>query len=588
MLRIKSVSARNFLSVGNVTQAVKFDTNNLTLILGNNLDLGGDGSRNGTGKTTIINALSYGLYGDALEDIKKDNLINKSNAKNMMVTVDFELSGRQYRIERGRRPNVLNFFVDGVGVADNEGQGDSRETQKHIEQIIGFSHTMFKHIVALNTYTIPFLQMRNNDQRDMIEQLLGITEISHKAEVLKERLKETRDQIKEEEIRISAQKSANERIEKSIKDITLRAKAWETQRTKAVADFQRAAAALQEISIEDELEKHVLIVDIVSKEHEFKNLQYQLKHSTDALARGEKSLTKLKSELAASKTGNCHACGQDITGLDTHAQHVKVLEDKINEETAALNPIRESVDRTSKEIFDLGDIPERPSTFYDDVADAHAHKHNLQRLIEQAEDKAKEQNPYLDQIENLKTTSLVEISFDRINDLNYLKEHQEFLYRLLTSKDSFIRKKIIDQNLAYLNHRLAHYLESMGLPHEVRFLSDLSIEIMDLGRELDFAQLSRGERNRLILSLSWAFRDIYESLNHPLNLLCIDELIDNGLDSTGVEMALGVLKKMSRERNRSVFLVSHREELVGRVNSVLMVVKSQGFTEYSTDTEYME
>ena len=171
MLKIKNVTARNFMSVGNSTQAVNFDNCQLTLVLGHNLDMGGDGSRNGTGKTTIINALSYALYGEALTNIRRDNLINKTNGKNMMTTVDFSVGDTEYRIERGRRPNTLKFLVNGQEEADQEQQGDSRETQKEIEKIIGFPHNMFKHLVALNTYSEPFLSMKNNDQRDMIEQL---------------------------------------------------------------------------------------------------------------------------------------------------------------------------------------------------------------------------------------------------------------------------------------------------------------------------------------------------------------------------------------------------------------------------------
>jgi ABC-type multidrug transport system ATPase subunit len=171
--------------------------------------------------------------------------------------------------------------------------------------------------------------------------------------------------------------------------------------------------------------------------------------------------------------------------------------------------------------------------------------------------------------------------------LTDLKEHQDFLLKLLTSKDSFIRKRIIDQNISYLNHRLAYYLDKIGLPHDVKFNSDLSVEITEYGRDLDFDNLSRGERNRLILSLSWAFRDIYESLNQPMNLMCIDELIDSGMDTMGVENSLAILKKMNREQNKNIFLISHKEELVGRVNNVLTVIKEGGFTSYNTDTEYV-
>ena len=181
------------MSVGNVTQAVDLERDNLTLVLGNNVDLGGDGSRNGTGKTTLINALSYGLYGNALTNIRKDNLINKTNAKNMLVTIDFEYNGSQYRIERGRRPNVFRLMRDGIDLNDSvdEAQGEMRQTQTEVDSIIGISHAMFKHVVALNTYTEPFLSMRANDQRELIEELLGITELSRKAEALKEVIKET-------------------------------------------------------------------------------------------------------------------------------------------------------------------------------------------------------------------------------------------------------------------------------------------------------------------------------------------------------------------------------------------------------------
>jgi ABC-type multidrug transport system ATPase subunit len=128
----------------------------------------------------------------------------------------------------------------------------------------------------------------------------------------------------------------------------------------------------------------------------------------------------------------------------------------------------------------------------------------------------------------------------------------------------------------------------MGLPHLVVFQNDLSVEITQLGQDLDFDNLSRGERNRLILGLSWAFRDVWESLYHNVNLLFVDELIDNGLDSIGVENALSVLKGIGRERNKNIFLISHKDELVGRVNNVLKVIKENGFTSYSNDLEITE
>ena len=587
MLKIKNVSAKNFMSVGNNTQAVNFDNCQLTLVLGHNLDMGGDGSRNGTGKTTIINALSYALYGDALTNIRKDNLINKTNGKGMITTVEFEIEGKSYRIERGRRPNVLKLFIDGEDALENEQQGDSRETQKEIEKIIGFPHNMFKHLIALNTYTEPFLAMKNNDQRDMIEQLLGITELSQKAEVLKERQKYTRDSIKEEEIRINAVEESNKRIEKNIAEIDSRSRAWEKNKENKLIELGEKIIRMERIDIDTELSNHKLLTTYKEQRVTLNNLYAEEKRTSTSISRSSKKLQELESNLESAKAGVCPTCEQGTSHLDTHEAYTQELIEKIDKEKEYYTEIEGIMIETTEAIKQFGSVPSDPEVYYSTLEEALEHKHNVETMQTNLETMALDVNPYIEQIEGLKTTGIQEISFEIMNELTHLQDHQDFLYKLLTSKDSFIRRRIIDQNISYLNHRLAYYLDKLGLPHDVKFASDLGVEITEYGRDLDFDNLSRGERNRLILGLSWSFRDIYESLNRPMNLMCIDELIDSGMDSTGVENALGILKKMHREQNKNIMLISHKEELVGRVNNVLTVVKEGGFTSYNTDTEYV-
>ena len=587
MLKIKNVSAKNFMSVGNNTQAVNFDGCQLTLVLGHNLDMGGDGSRNGTGKTTIINALSYALYGDALTNIRKDNLINKTNGKGMITTVEFEIQGKQYRIERGRRPNILKLYIDGEDAVDGEQQGDSRETQKEIEKIIGFPHNMFKHLIALNTYTEPFLSMKNNDQKDMIEQLLGITELSQKAEILKERQKVTRDSIKEEEITINAIEASNKRIEKNITEIESRSRAWDVNKETKITDLGIQIVDKEKLDIDNELSNHREIVTLKEQLANKQTLDTEKKRLQTSVGRSSEKLIKLEKDLLSAKEGVCPTCEQATAHLDTHEAYTKDLEESIETEHQYFADLEQRHKELETALVEYADLPDMPRTVYTTLEEALQHKHNLDTMHSQLQEKAQEENPYVEQIEGLKTSGIQEISFEIMNELTHLQEHQDFLYKLLTSKDSFIRKKIIDQNIAYLNHRLSYYLEKLGLPHEVKFASDLGVEITEYGRDLDFDNLSRGERNRLILGLSWAFRDIYESLNRPMNLMCIDELVDSGMDSMGVENALAVLKKMHRESGKNIMLISHKEELIGRVNNVLTVVKEGGFTSYNTDTEYV-
>jgi DNA repair exonuclease SbcCD ATPase subunit len=237
------------------------------------------------------------------------------------------------------------------------------------------------------------------------------------------------------------------------------------------------------------------------------------------------------------------------------------------------------------ELDDMGPMDSVPKVFYDTLEDALNHRNSVESLKKDLATRTTDVDPYGEQIEDMQQQALQEVTYDVMNELTRLQEHQEFLLKLLTSKDSFIRKKIIEQNLSYLNSRLTNYLDRIGLPHTVVFQPDLTVNIEELGRELDFDNLSRGERTRLILSMSWAFRDVFESLYQPINLLFIDEMIDNGLDTQGVENSLSLLKKMSRDRNKSIWLVSHRDELAGRVENILKVIKENGFTSYNTDVD---
>ena len=593
MFHIKNLTVKNFMSVGNQTQAVDFDQESLTLVLGANLDLGGDdtGARNGTGKTTIINALSYALYGQALTNIKRENLINKINGKAMLVTVEFDKDGNTYRIERGRKPNILKLFVNDNQLKDedseDDSQGDSRETQKAIEQMLEMSHTMFKHLVALNTYTEPFLSMRANDQREVIEQLLGITLLSVKAEALKVLVKETKDAITAEEARINATKIANDNIQKSIDSLNTRSNAWENKKEQDIASLIKSIETLSTVDIVNELSLHAQLKTWEDNNSKIAGLQKQRATLESALMQAEKASDKYQKELEKLKNKTCPACEQELH--DHKHEEMNQLAQKHYDESVEYGiKIGTDLIPVLDELESIGAQPRRPVTFYDLESEALGHRNNLESLENKLTGRVDEVNPYAEQVEELKNSALQDISWDAMNELTKLKDHQEYLLKLLTNKDSFIRKKIIDQNLSYLNKRLGYYIDKLGLPHRVLFQNDLTVEITQLGQDLDFDNLSRGERNRLILSMSFAFRDVWEGIYQSLNLLFIDELVDAGMDSAGVESALAVLKKMTRERKKNVFLISHKDELVGRVNNVLRVVKENGYTSYSNSADYIE
>ena len=586
MLKIKTLTVKNFLSVGNQAQAINFEGKNLILVLGENLDLGGDdaGARNGTGKTTIINAISYALFGDALTQIRKDNLVNKTNNKDMVVGITFEKNNTTYTIERGRKPAKLRFYINDVEQESNEAQGENRETQQEINKLLGMSHAMFKNIIALNTYTQPFLATKQAEQREIIEQLLGITILSEKADLLKDQMRGTKEELISEKYRLDSIKTSNEKINQSIKTIKLRSSAWQTQKDEDITSFQEAIQQLEKVNITDELKAHKKLQKHTEDQKAITSLQKEKAYHEDSLTKAETNVDKTKKDIEYAKDAKCPTCEQELHD-DKHTHLVDKLKTLLTEGEDYSNKLKSDLVKIQQNIDEIGDLGVIPDTYYDTIDEAYNHKGSLSDLKRQLSQTENKKDPYEEQIQELTKSAVQKLDYTKVNEMEDLHRHQEFLYKLLTAKDSFLRTKIIEQNLTYLNQRLAIYLQKVKLPHTVEFQSDLTVRIEELGRELDFDNLSRGERNRLILSLSWAFRDVWEGLYQQINLLFIDELVDAGMDTSGVESSMAVLKDMARTQNKNIFLISHKDELISRVDSVLKVVKENGFTNYANDVE---
>ena len=684
-INLKNVTIKNFLSVGAVTLALDLEKHGLTLVLGANTDTNGAMTRNGCGKSTILQAISFALYGRPLSKIKIPNLINNINNKQMLVTIEFERDGTLYKVERGKKPDVMKFFVNNQEMKEDEEedtgseQGENSQTQHEIKKIIGMSHNMFKHIVALNSYTDPFLRMKVSDQREVIEELLGVTQISARADVLKKIVSQTKDDIREEQARINATKEANNRIETAIRGVETQLANWQKNHNRTIEqltqdiqslsniDYEIEIAKFDEIDLWNTKEKEIsmkkqsLKKDIVFfdtqilglKKHgsqyltESKNdHQSQIDRFNQELSRKEREISRKSATIEKDKIDlakviqdlsnpgdhSCVSCGQKLEGTD----HIKVVlknlekvrddiltkigtEEKdiaaLNKEIAHIGEeiaqvisetkikqeeYKKKYDDNLKEIEridtlkiekeeHLSDLEDEykllglcPTSIFDTRDEVYKAKQSFDGLVKELEIELDKANPYEEQVSSYLST-IVDVNYDALNNLDDLLKHQEVLLKLLTSKDSFIRKKIIDQNLAYLNSRMNYYLDKLGLPHEVKFLSDLSVEIVLLGRDFDFEQLSRGEMNRVIMATSWSFRDVWESLNESFNLMFIDELLDNGMDGQGVESALGILKSMARERNKNIFLISHREDLTARIDRTLLVRKENNFTRFEED-----
>ena len=454
MITLQNITLRNFLSIGAVTQAVDFDKKDLTLILGENLDLGGDGARNGTGKTTLIQGLSYALFGTPINNIRKDNLVNRTNGKAMLVTLTFNVNGVDYKIERGRKPNILKFYVNDIqDKASEDQQGENKETQAAIEKVINMSADMFRHIVVLNTYSEPFLALKSNDQKDIIEQLMGITLLSEKAEVIKEMIRKSKDDIQQEDFRVKAIEEANKRVKEQIDALKRRQTLWLKKHDEDLTSLALQYDELSKINIEVELQSHKDL-NVWTKQKELqdaynaliaRSTAWQQKHNTDvsiahkayslknaydieselklwndlkewmhddaeqksiatiidtltkSITKEKKLIDKLVREVKELEDHKCYACGQDFHDdkhLEVTLEKTTVLENA----RAELSALETQLLINQSLVTELGP---KPTPSYKIEAEAIRHSGDVSNLKKVWEDKKQESNPFSEQLNEL-------------------------------------------------------------------------------------------------------------------------------------------------------------------------------------------
>lgn len=572
------------MSFGNLVQEVNFTNGEMTLILGENRDVTNNGqytdSRNGTGKSAICSALQYVLTDKPIGNVRKDNLVNKINDKNMLVTLEFSKDGVEYKIERGRKPNILRLFIDGEDYEDNKAHGEMKDTQDIINSIIGMQAELIKLVLIMTTQDEGFLSFKAAQQKSLIEELLGITFISEKANQLKSLLDNSKIEIEKEQFKLKTLRELNEKTIRQIENLEVQSSKWDKNKDTTLQQIVQSIEDLSVLDIEDEKVKYQnkkRYNELTTSLQEYKK---ELNTVSMALTKTNKSIDDISRKIDKIDHENkCYVCNQSLESSDEIMKNlVHDLETNMSSQLEYSTRISELNDEIINIENTISSVGQFDGMFYDNEKDIWDHENNIKNLTEMLEQEINQTNPYTDQISTLRTENFQKIDEQKLNDMETEKRHQEFLYKTLTNKDSFVRKKIIDQSLPFLNYRLSHYLKEIGLPHQVKFMNDLQVEIDMMGKTYDFDNLSRGQRTRLIIALNLAFRDVYESLYQTVNILMFDELVDNGLDSFGIENSIKILKAQAREQNKSVFLISHREEAKPRVNTIQTVIFENGFS----------
>lgn len=576
-LKFKSISLRNFLSFGNMNTEIDLSFYGSTLIMGENLDAG---SNNGAGKTTIINAICYALYNKPFDNISLQRLINSTNnTKNtlMEVRLAFEKGENEYEIYRCRGETFnIQVFMNG----DDITLDSVSENDKLVQDIIGMSYDLFSKVIIFSGNSTPFLMMPVSHQRQQIEELFNITLLTEKAIKLKEIIKTTEGSIAIQEAILKEQEAQIALYNKQVKDAEQRVVRWEDDRVKQIKTMREQLELVSQINIDEEKELHSLVADLQKQENDLSNQRTILTRDRTVL---KTEVKKLADELRHLTDDKCPYCLQQYEGAGD-----KLIEKKdlLTRKQERLTDTEEKISNIEIEIIKLTNQREDADSVmkFSSLAEAIKVEANAATAQQRIDDLLVTENPHVEALEQLTGHSVKTVSYDDVDAMRKDLEHQQFLLKLLTDKNSFIRRRIINKTIPFLNNRLIHYTRELGLPHIVKFDDDMSCTVSEYGRELDFGNLSSGEKKRVNLSLSLAFRDVLHHLHSRVNCLFIDE-IDASLDGSGVENVFKLMKAKVRDEGLGLWIISHRPEAVGRFDRAVIVRKENGFSRIVGEAE---
>lgn len=578
MIEFAQLSLRNFLSYGNNTTVFDLKRSGTTLIVGEDLDNTSNGAgANGVGKSTLINAIAYALYDKPVSDISKDNLVNNINQKNMEVTLEYiGDDGVQYKIHRTRKMkagaagNNVYFYING----EDKTLDSAAATNDAIEKTIGIPYDLFVRIIVFSASHNPFLNLKTEEQKSIIEELFGLTTISQKADLLKKVIKETESKIEIKQAKLSTIEKEHERHDIQIENAKKRVTTWKATNNATIESLREKLARIDGVDFDLQQNLHTTLNGMKVRLSDALGAQ---RISERAIKEVAKLKGKEEEDLYHLRDAKCPYCLQQYT--DAQAK-ITECESKIREFADELllldKDLIDAIDDVALVTQSIKDL--KAQIVVDDIEELINVRNESVNIQKQIIDLTNASNPFDDPLQELLDIKLEAIDYSDINKLTNEVDHQKFLLKLLTKKDSFVRKALLNKNLPFLNSKLQHYLTLLGLPHRVEFTKEMAATISQFGRSLNFGNLSAGQRARVNFALSMAFRDVLQNLHPKINICMLDEVLDFGLDSVGVVAAAKLVKQKAREENICMFVISHRDEVSSIFDSKMVVQMSKGFS----------
>jgi len=568
MILFKRIAYRNFLSSGNQPTEIKFTDTQTTLIVG----------ANGSGKSTMLDALCFGLFNKAFRKITKGQLVNSTNEKECLVEIDFSIGTKEYKIKRGIKPNIFEIWIDGT--LQNQA-ASSTDQQKQLEDsILKLNYKSFTQIVILGSASfVPFMQLSTTNRREVVEDLLDIKIFSAMNAVIKDRIKNTNDKIKEfslkqsmTEEKVEMQKEFIESIEKSGKENI------EKKRDKIT-------------SIETHIDQ--LTAENTQKIEEVSNtLQPQLENLLDA-SKKLKQLSNLKgkiSEKVSSITEQhkffnnnsvCPTCTQTIEE-EFRLNKVSESETKAKELQQGYNELKEAIQQEEKRENEFNVVSREISSLNNEISNNNV---KISQLNKQSRDLDQEIQDITNKIKNRNTERKVLKELEQTLDIIQTEKAKnkedisyfDFAHSLM--KDGGIKGKIIKKYLPLMNQQINKYLQMMDFYINFTLDEEFNEKIKSpIHEDFTYESFSEGEKMRINLSILFTWREIARMKNSVnTNLLILDEVFDSSLDFMGTDYFTKIIKYVIKDTN--IFVISHKtDELIDKFDRIIKFDKVKGFS----------
>ena len=566
MITFKKISWKNFLSTGNHPIEVKLDEKSTTLIIGSN----------GAGKSTILDALTFVLYGKSFRKINKSQLINTTNEKNCEVEIEFTVNSTDWKIVRGIKPNIFKISKNGKDLDQSSHAGDQ---QKWLEQnVLKMNYKSFTQIVILGSSTfVPFMQLNGSSRREVVEDLLDIKIFSAMNNLIKEKIRMVREEVKTFELKKESLKDKAEMQENFIKELEEQGKNNIQEKNDKIkvlgieVDTHLENNQLTEVSVSELMEKQEKVAGDDDKLTKLNNLKGKITQKVATITKEHKFFTDNKV---------CPTCTQSIEE-EFRVNRIDEAQTKAKELQSGYKELEEAIKKEQDRELQFTNLSKEITKLTHGISKNNTRISGCQRQIRDLESEVQK---LTDQLANRNTEheKLEEFRNNLQKTYENLAEKKEkityfdFTYSLL--KDGGVKSMIIKKYLPLINQQVNKYLQMMDFYINFKLDEEFNETIESpIHEDFSYASFSEGEKMRIDLALLFTWREVARFKNSVnTNLLIMDEVFDSSLDGFGTEEFLKIIKYVIQDAN--IFVISHKTGMDERFEDVVRFEKIKGFS----------